>query len=204
MLNVALTGGIGTGKSLVMARFAELGAPVISADDVAHEVIGAGTPGAAAVRARFGDDVMRPDGNVDRLRLAAIVFRDTPARRDLEAIIHPEVRAAIAAWGEARARDGAAIAVAEIPLLFENQREMDFDRVVVTACAEDEQVRRVTARSGLAVDDVRQRIAAQLPLAEKVRRAHYVIWTDGSIDATRQRAAAVWAELQRDAGAITR
>jgi len=204
MLNVALTGGIGTGKSLVMARFAELGAPVISADDVAHEVIGAGTPGAAAVRARFGDGVMRPDGNVDRLRLAAIVFRDTPARRDLEAIIHPEVRAAIAAWGEARARDGAAIAVAEIPLLFENQREMDFDRVVVTACAEDEQVRRVTARSGLAVDDVRQRIAAQLPLAEKVRRAHYVIWTDGSIDATRQRAADVWAQLQRDAGAFAR
>lgn len=204
MLNVALTGGIGTGKSVVMARFAELGAPVISADDVAHEVIGAGTPGAAAVRARFGDDVMRPDGNVDRLRLAAIVFRDTPARRDLEAIIHPEVRAAIAAWGEARARDGATIAVAEIPLLFENQREMDFDRVVVTACAEDEQVRRVTARSGLAVDDVRQRIAAQLPLAEKVRRAHYVIWTDGSIDATRQRAVDVWARLQRDAGAIAR
>jgi dephospho-CoA kinase len=163
-------------------------------------VIGAGTPGAAAVRARFGDDVMRPDGRVDRLRLAAIVFRDTAARRDLEAIIHPEVRAAIAAWGEARARDGAAIAVAEIPLLFENQRDKDFDRVVVTACAQDEQVRRVTARSGLAVDDVRQRIAAQLPLAEKVRRAHYVIWTDGSIDATRQRAADVWARLQRDAG----
>ena len=202
MLKVALTGGIGTGKSLVLAQFAERGAPVISADDVAHEVIGAGTPGAAAVRARFGDDVMRPDGNVDRLRLAAIVFRDTAARRDLEAIIHPEVRAAIAAWGEARARGGAAISVAEIPLLFENQRDMDFDRVVVTACAQDEQVRRVMARSGLAVDDVRQRIAAQLPLAEKVRRAHYVIWTDGSIDATRQRAADVWARLQRDAGAI--
>jgi len=202
MLTVALTGGIGTGKSVVLARLAELGAPVISADDVAHDVIGTGTPGAAAVRARFGDDVMRPDGSVDRLRLAAIVFRDTAARRDLEAIIHPEVRAAIAAWGEAQARDGAAISVAEIPLLFENGRERDFDRVVVTACAEAEQVRRVVARSGLAGDDVRRRIAAQWPLAEKVRRADYVIRTDDSLDATRQRAGEVWTRLQWDAGVI--
>jgi dephospho-CoA kinase len=200
MLNVALTGGIGTGKSVVLARFAELGAPVVSADDLAHDVIGAGTPGAGAVRDRFGGEVMRADGGVDRLRLAAIVFRDTAARRDLEAIIHPAVRAAIAAWGEARAREGAAIAVAEIPLLFENARASDFDRVVVTACAEAEQVRRVTVRSGLAEEDVRRRIAAQLPLAEKVRRADYVIWTDDSIDATRQRAADVWARLQQDAG----
>jgi dephospho-CoA kinase len=204
MLTVALTGGIGTGKSVVLARFAELGAPVISADDVAHDVIGAGTPGAAAVRARFGDGVMRADGGVDRLRLAAIVFRDTSARRDLESIIHPAVRAAIAAWGEERARDGAAISVAEIPLLYENERDADFDRVVVTACAEDEQVRRVAARSGLAADDVRRRIAAQLPLSEKVRRAHYVIWTDGSIDLTRQRAADLWAQLLRDADVIAR
>jgi dephospho-CoA kinase len=202
MLKVALTGGIGTGKSVVLACFAELGAPVISADDVAHDVIGARTPGAAAVRARFGDEVMRADGSVDRLRLAAIVFRDRDARRDLEAIVHPAVRAAIAAWGVAMANDGAAISVAEIPLLFENGRETDFDRVVVTACDEDEQVRRVTARSGLAADDVRRRIAAQMPLAEKARRAHYVIRTDGSVDATRQRATSVWQQLQRDAAGL--
>ena len=202
MLKVALTGGIGTGKSVVLARFADLGAPVVSADDLAHDVIGAGTPGAAAVRARFGDAVMRADGSVDRLRLAAIVFRDTAARRDLEAIVHPAVRAAIAAWGEDQARGGAAISVAEIPLLFENRREPDFDRVVVTACAEDEQVRRVTARSGLSEADVRRRIAAQLPLAEKVRRAQYVIWTDGSLDDTRRRADEVWLQLQQDARTI--
>jgi dephospho-CoA kinase len=199
MLRVALTGGIGTGKSVVLAWFADLGAPIISADDVAHDVIGAGTPGAAAVRARFGAEVMRADGGVDRLRLAAIVFRDRDARRDLEAIVHPAVRAAISAWSEARARDGAAISVAEIPLLFENGREKDFDRVVVTACEEEEQVRRVAARSGLAADDVRRRIAAQMPLAEKARRAHYVIRTDGSIDGARQRAVEVWQQLQRDA-----
>ena len=202
MLKVALTGGIGTGKSVVLLRFAELGAPTISADDVAHDVIGAGTPGAAAVRARFGEDVMRADGSVDRLRLAAIVFRDGDARHDLEAIIHPAVRAAIAAWGEAQARHGARIPVAEIPLLFENGRESDFDRVVVTACAEEEQVRRVIARSGLPADDVRRRIAAQMPLAEKVRRAHYVIRTDGSLEATRQRAGDVWRRLQRDAAGL--
>jgi dephospho-CoA kinase len=202
MLKVALTGGIGTGKSVVLVSFANLGAPTISADDVAHECLGAGTPGAAAVRARFGDDVMRDDGSVDRLRLAAIVFREREARRDLEAIVHPAVRAAIAAWGDARDKEGVLIGVAEIPLLFENHRETDFDRVVVTACGEQEQVRRVMARSGLAADDVRRRIEAQMPLAEKIRRAHYVIQTDGSLDLTRQRAALVWQQLQQDARQI--
>ena len=200
MLKVALTGGIGTGKSVVLARLAELGVPVISADDVAHDVIGAGTPGAAEVRARFGDEVMRPDGSVDRLRLAGIVFRDRDARRDLERIVHPAVRQAITAWGEARARDGAALSVAEIPLLYENGREVDFDCVIVTACSEEEQVRRVAARSGLADEDVRRRIAAQMPLAEKVRRADYVIRTDGSLDDTRARAAEVCGLLVDRAG----
>jgi len=204
MLKVALTGGIGTGKSVVLARFAELGAAVISADDVAHDCIGAGTPGADAVRARFGDAVMRPDGGVDRLRLASVVFRDVDARRDLEAIIHPQVRRAIAQWADARAAEGVAITVVEIPLLFEGGREADFDRVVVTACAEDEQVRRVSARSGLSADDVGRRIAAQMPLAEKVRRAHYVIQTDGDVDATRRRALEVWTDLERDARAFGR
>lgn len=204
MLTVAVTGGIGTGKSALLARFAELGAPIVLADALAHDAIGAGTPGAEAVRARFGNGVMRPDGSVDRLRLAAIVFRDTAARRDLEAIVHPAVRRAIGDWLAARAAEGAPIAVVEIPLLFENHRELDFDRVVVTACDEEEQVRRAVARSGLSPADVRQRIAAQMPLAEKVRRAHYVVRTGGTLDDTRAAATTVWEALERDARAMSR
>ena len=199
MLRVALTGGIGTGKSVALARFAELGTPVVEADVLAHDVIAVGTPGAAAVRLRFGDGVIGPDGRVDRVRLGALIFEDSEARRDLEAIVHPAVYRAIDEWMRAQAASGARMAIAEIPLLFETGHEGDFSCVVVTACGSDEQVRRAMVRSNLREAEVRRRIAAQGPLDDKVRRADYVIWTDGTVEETRVRAAAVWDALDRRA-----
>jgi len=199
MLRVALTGGIGTGKSVVLASFAELGTPVVEADALAHDVIAAGTPGAAAVRLRFGDGVIGPEGQVDRARLGALVFKDDQARRDLEAIVHPAVYLAIHEWMRAQEASGARMAIAEIPLLFETGHEGDFACVVVTACGRDEQVRRAMARSNLGEPQVRRRIAAQGPLDDKVRRADYVIRTDGTVEETRLRAAAVWEALDRRA-----
>jgi dephospho-CoA kinase len=195
MLRVALTGGIGTGKTAVLRRLAELGVPVLDADSVAHAAIAAGTPGAVAVRRRFGDAVMAPDGSVDRAKLGVVVFADARARRDLEAIVHPAVYAAIEAWMADRARDGAAVSVAEIPLLFETGHERDFDRVIVTVCDAEEQVRRVTAR-GAAEDDARRRIGAQWPLSEKVARAHFVIDTNGTLADTIARTDAVCVRLR--------
>lgn len=200
MLRVALTGGIGTGKSAVLATFSELGVPVLDADPLAHSVIAAGTPGAAAVQMRFGDGVLLPDGGVDRRRLGQLVFRDEHARRDLEAIVHPEVYRTITLWMDDYAARGSRIAVAEIQLLFEIGKEGDFHRVVVVACAPETQVRRVMRRSQLPEGEVRERIAAQIPLEEKVRRADFVVWTDGTLDETRQRTAAVWEALAREAG----
>jgi dephospho-CoA kinase len=199
MLRVALTGGIGTGKSVALARFAEFGTPVVEADALAHDVIAPGTPGAAAVRLRFGDGVIGPEDRVDRVRLGALVFADEQARRDLEAIVHPAVYQAIHDWMGAQEAMGERMAIVEIPLLFETGREGDFSCVVVTACGGEEQVRRAMARSNLAESEARRRMAAQGPADDKVRRADYVIRTDGTIEETRARAAAVWEALNRRA-----
>ncbi len=199
MLKVAVTGGIGTGKSVVLAQLAACGAPVVDADAVVHECLRAGTPAASAIRARFGEAVMVERGDVDRARLAAIVFQDEHARRDLEAILHPAVYRAIETWMGAQEAAGAIAAVAEIPLLYETGHDGDFDCVVVTACDVEEQVRRVVGRSGLNEADARRRIAAQWPLAEKVRRADFVIRTDGAIEDTRGEACSLWEGLMRRA-----
>jgi dephospho-CoA kinase len=199
MLKVAVTGGIGTGKSVVLAELAACGAPVIDADLLVHEALRAGSPAAAAIRERFGESVMTAGGDVDRSRLGAIVFREGQARRDLEAILHPAVYRDIESWMRAQERGGALVAVAEIPLLYETGHEGDFDCVVVTACDGEEQVRRATGRSGMNEADARRRIAAQWSLAEKVRRADFVIYTDGTVEETRSQARSVWEALRQRA-----
>ena len=196
MLKVAVTGGIGTGKSVVLAELSACGAPVIDADALVHEALLAGSPAAADVRARFGDAVMTAGGDVDRARLGAIVFKNGQARRDLEAILHPAVYRAIGAWMRARLEEGAAVAVAEIPLLYETGHEGDFDCVVVTACDGEEQLRRTVGRSGIDEAEARRRIAAQWPLDEKVRRADFVIRTNGTVEETRRQARSVWEALK--------
>jgi dephospho-CoA kinase len=202
MLRVALTGGIGTGKSTVLALWRERGVPAIEADTVAHQMMAAGSPAAAAIAARFGGDVLTAAGEIDRRRLAAIVFSDPAARRELEGILHPAVYAAIDRWLAAQAAQGATLAVAEIPLLFETGHAGEFDRVVVTACDEPAQVARIVAR-GSTETDARQRIAAQWPLGDKVRAAHVVIRTDGSLAETRVHADAALVALRADAAGLT-
>jgi dephospho-CoA kinase len=183
MVRVALTGGIASGKSHVLAAFAARGIPTIDADLLARDAVAPGTPGAAAVSARFGRDVVAADGSLDRRRLADIVFGNEAARRDLEAIVHPIVYDRIAAWLSGLPA-GASLAVADIPLLFETGRAGDFDCVVVAACPPDEQLRRLTVRDRLSEADARARIAAQLPLEEKIARADHVIWTTGTAEDT--------------------
>lgn len=183
MTKVALTGGIATGKSYVVRQLREAGVPVVDADILAHQAVAPGTPALAAIVARFGAGILTRDGTLDRAALAARVFADPAARRDLEAIVHPVVRAGIAAFFEALPA-ATPVAVADIPLLFETGRERDFDVVVVVACAPEEQVRRVMARDGLPREAAAQRIAAQWPIADKVARADAVIRTDGSHEET--------------------
>jgi dephospho-CoA kinase len=201
MRRVALTGGIASGKSYVRARFEGLGVPTIDADLLARDAVAPGTAGLADVVQRFGTGVLSPDGTLDRHALAAIVFADPGARRDLEAIIHPAVRRRTDEWFSELERAGVPFALADIPLLYEVARDRDFDTVVVAACEPEMQVERLMARDGVTEAEARQRLAAQLPIAEKVSRADYVIDTGGTKGETDAQVRHVFAQLQSLSGA---
>ena len=181
---IALTGGIATGKSYVRGRFEQLGVPTIDADALARDAVAPGTEGLAAVVKRFSVGVLDPSGALDRRRVAQIVFPDPAARRDLEAIIHPFVRTQADAWFQSLDPARQPFAIADIPLLYETGTDTLYDVVIVTACAPDEQVRRIVERDHVSEAEARQRLAAQLPIDEKVRRADYVIRTDGTHEET--------------------
>jgi len=194
VLRVALTGGIATGKSYCLGRFASHGVPTIDADLLAREAVAPGSPGLRAVAERFGAALLAPDGTLDRPALGRIVFRDARARAALEAIIHPEVYRHIRDWF-ANLPGATAVGIADIPLVFETGHYHDFDQVVVVACTAEEQLRRLVARDHLPEADARARLSAQWPIAEKVKRAHHVIWTDGGYAETDRQVADVYAQL---------
>ena len=183
MRRIALTGGIATGKSHVRARFEALGVPTIDSDVLARQAVAVGSPGLAKVVERFGPGILDASGALDRHKLGSIVFADAAARHDLEHIIHPDVQRATSAWFESLPPHHA-FAIADIPLLYEIGRDRDFDAVIVAACDRETQLQRVMKRDGLSETDARRRIAAQLPIDEKVQRADFVIRTDGPFDET--------------------
>jgi dephospho-CoA kinase len=197
MLRVALTGGIATGKSYVRARVAARGVPTLDSDSIVHALLSAGTDVTADVARRFGADVLLHDGRVDRRALAAVIFQDLPARRDLEAIVQPRVYDRIAEWESSEAQAGAPWIMADIPLLFETGRHRDFDRVVVVACSPEEQVRRVMRRDGLGEPAALARLAAQWPIAEKVSLATDVVDTGGAFEETDRQVDAICRKIAR-------
>ena len=176
MLKVALTGGIATGKSYVLRRLKDRGIPVIDADDVVHDAFGPGKPVTNAIAARFGTRFLNEDGSVCRALLGVEVFKDPEIRRQVEGIVHPLVYDAIQKWFDTL--DGG-FGVASIPLLFETNRQQDFDFVAVTAAPDHVQLQRLLDRAAMTKEGARQRIAAQMPSAEKVSRGNFVIDTGG-------------------------
>ena len=180
MLRVGLTGGIATGKSYCLARFAALGVPIVDADLLARDAVAPGSRALADVATRFGASILLPDGSLDRAALGRIVFTDRAARTDLEAIVHPEVYRRIGEWFAARP-PATRLAIADIPLLFETGHDHDFERVIVAACDPQQQLRRLMQRDSLSEAEARARLNAQWPIEEKVARADYVIRTDGSV-----------------------
>jgi dephospho-CoA kinase len=197
MLRVALTGGIATGKSYCLARFAAFGVPVIDADQLARDAVAPGSRALEEVATRFGAAIIRPDGSLDRASLGRIVFTDRAARADLEAIVHPEVYRRISEW-LATLPPRTRVAIADIPLLFETGHTHDFDRVVVVACDPREQLRRIIARDGLSERDARARLDSQWPIEEKEARADYVIKTDGTVADTDSQVRTVYELLSAD------
>jgi dephospho-CoA kinase len=178
VLRVALTGGIGSGKSLVGEILEELGALVIDSDQLAREVIERGSPGYEEVVNAFGDSILS-EGQIDRSKLAAVVFDKTDLRKKLESIIHPLVREA--AEKLAKKLPSGAILINQIPLLVEGDGAKRFDYVVTVSA--DEEIRRERLRlRGLKDYEITQRMAAQVSDLEREKIANYIIRNDGSID----------------------
>lgn len=196
---LGLTGGIATGKSLVAGFFREMGAAVVDADELAHQVTAPGEPALEEIRQVFGPGVFTPEGELDRRALGRLVFTDPAKRRELEGIVHPRVRQRLE---EAVARlkaAGAPLIVLEIPLLFETGEPLLrlIDRVVVVTAPEAVQLQRLQARNGLSEAEARARMAAQMPLAEKVKRADYVVDNGGTPEETRRQVEQIWEAMRR-------
>ena len=200
MLLVGLTGGIASGKSVIASVFKSRGACVHLADLEAHRIMAPNGPAWAAIRARFGEGIIGPDGAIDRKILGRLVFADPAARRDLEAIIHPRV---IAAMKEETARLEAEgrteIYVSESALLFEAGQAGFYDKIVVAFCRPDRQIERLMARDGIDRAESVRRVGAQMDPRDKKERADYVVDTSDSLEETLARAGAVWAFLTEDA-----
>lgn len=200
MLNVALTGNVGSGKSTVARFWSEAGVPVVSADELSRRAVLPGTPGLSEIREAFGDGVLAADGTLDRARLRDVVFADDDRRRRLEQILHPRIRELRAEWVEHQKREGATLTVSEIPLLFETGTERDFDvTVLVDAPAEIRRARLVRDRD-LPPPEADRIMAAQMPAEPKRAAADLVIDNAGSLEELRARASDALEELRRRAG----
>jgi dephospho-CoA kinase len=182
---LGLTGGIGMGKSTAAGFLLRQGVPVLDTDDLARELVLPGQPALAEIQAAFGPTVIAQDGSLDRSRLAALVFNDAAVRQQLEAILHPRIRAR---WQSQAARwrqENQRVGVVVIPLLFETQAETAFDRIICLACTPASQHQRLLAR-GWAPGQISRRLAAQLPVAQKMHRSHFVVWSEGQPEVTQQ------------------
>jgi dephospho-CoA kinase len=191
VLNIGLTGGIGSGKSTVSALLAEHGAVIVDADRIAREVVEPGTPGLAAVVAAFGDGVVGPDGGLDRPALAAVVFADAEARARLDGIVHPLVRARAAEVVAAAPPD--AVLVHDIPLLVETGQAGRYEVVLVVQAELDTRVARLVAR-GMTEDDARARIAAQATDEQRAAVADVVLDNSGTREELAAQVDRFWAE----------
>ena len=176
-----LTGGLASGKGVVSARFAARGVPVVNADELAREVVAPGSPGLAAVVEAFGATVLDANGALDRKQVAARVFAEPDARRRLEAITHPRIQARMRERIAALGLQGEPLACYEAPLLVEVGSADQLRPLVVVAATEAHQLARAARRDGMSEAEARRRLAAQLPLAEKIAVADHVIDNDGSV-----------------------
>jgi dephospho-CoA kinase len=196
---VGLTGGIGSGKSEVAAAFAQRGTEIVDADALAHELSARGQSGHAAIVEAFGHDILVPNGELDRAKLRQRAFEDAAMRGMLEAILHPRIGARAR---QLAARWRGAYGLLVVPLLLEKNGLGDtVDRVLVVDCPEDEQVRRVMARSGLAEREVRAIMATQLARARRLALADDVLDNSGSRDAIAPQVDALDREYRRLAAA---
>jgi dephospho-CoA kinase len=196
---VGLSGGIGSGKSTVSAMLEKLGATLIDADAIVHELQAAGSPMLRAIAEAFGPQVIREDGSLDRAAVSAIVFRDEDARTRLGNIVHPPVIAEMMRRAAAARDEGVPVIVLDIPLLFEGRKAgrgsgaiMAFETTLAVWVPRDVQIERTVARDGCTREEAERRVAAQMPIDEKRDMADHVIDNSGSVEATERQVAALY------------
>jgi dephospho-CoA kinase len=193
---VGLTGGIASGKSTVAKILAELGTAVVNADVLAREVVEPGRAAWQEIVSAFGAQVLQPDQNLDRQKLRKIIFDNPAARRQLESIIHPQVRALAEQRIHEHGAAGFGIVVYEVPLLFEGNLQEWLRPVILVACDLETQLSRLQQRDGLDRDQAKKHIDAQMSLEEKRRRADYVIENNGSFDDLKRKVEAVLEKIK--------
>jgi dephospho-CoA kinase len=196
MLRVGLTGSIAVGKSFVSSVFAELGCHVLDADQTAREVVMPGAAGLKAVAQEFGEAILAPDGTLDRVQMASIVFADEQKRLRLNHVLHPFIIARqdeiLREWER---EDPNGIGLVDAALMIESGGYKRFDKVVVVHCRPEVQLERLMLRNKLTLGEAQQRIASQMPQEEKQRYADYLIDTSDGFEPTRQRTVEVYKEL---------
>lgn len=201
MLRIGLTGGVASGKSTVARLFEALGVTVVDSDQLAREVVAPGTPGLEAVVQRFGPGILNDAGELDRAALRRLVFADPQARRDLEAITHPLIRAGM----ERRAvASGGPYLILMIPLLVEGGKLDRVDRILVVDCPEALQIRRVMVRDGITEDAARAMLAAQASREQRLAVAHDVVENTGDVAGLRDQVERLHGQYLRQAAAAGR
>jgi dephospho-CoA kinase len=189
-----LTGGVGMGKSTAADFLRVRGAQVVDTDELARQLVQPGQPALAEIQTEFGKEVIAPDGRLRREELAEIIFADAAARERLEAILHPRIRECWLAQVEIWRRENRALAVVVIPLLFETRAESHFNKTICVACSVPTQRQRLLSR-GWTPEQIRQRLAAQWPVEQKIARSDFVVWTEGALDAYAQQLERIFVKL---------
>ena len=194
-MKLGLTGGIGSGKSFVAGvLFDTYGVPLLSADESARSVCAKGQEGYLKVLDSFGTDILDAEGELDRSKLAGLVFEDPSKLLDLELIVHPLVKKHLLEQVSSLEED---TVVLEIPLLYEARFEDLVDVVLLVACTEDQQISRCGARDGLDEEGVRKRMMRQMPLRDKVAKADFVVDNNGSFEETRRIVEDLWPKIKQ-------
>lgn len=192
---IGLTGGIATGKSTVSAMLRRLGAKVVDADEIAREIVRPGEPAWQEIVDAFGPGVLRKDKSLDRDKLRKIVFADERARKRLESITHPKIRALAQEKIERLSAEGAEVVIYEAPLLFETQAQSWIRPVILVACDLETQKQRLRQRDRLGEKEIRRHLEAQMPLEEKRKLADYVVENNGSLEELQREVQEVWEKI---------
>jgi dephospho-CoA kinase len=189
-----LTGGAGMGKSTAAGFFLQHGARIIDTDDLARQLVEPGQPALAEIKKQFGSNLLAGNGELKRDELARLVFSDPAARKKLEDILHPRIRERWLAQIKIWRKENCAPAIVVIPLLFETQAESHFDKIICVACSTASQHERLLAR-GWTPEEIQQRIAAQWPVAQKISRSDFMVWTEGAPEIHAQQVGRILAKL---------